>query len=845
VINISSTFVKLISSLLIALLLSTLTAFQNDVIAQEVPQLPTLDDLLEDPEFVENVEGAWANSSPGQPGTTSERGFWIWSIENEDDTYSYRYEDWGPQEPCTSTGCRTTATDPNVNTSNVNRDNGDRLVGAFHTHPLNPTYGTTSYGPSAEDQLAQNLFKIPMYIRDENGLHQFGDHGCRVSLLDCPDPPENDEQWQNNDTDGDGVIDAEELGDDLLNPPDTDNDGIPDYLDPIDDGSGDNDNEGAWSQQFGDPHLSTPDLKEYSFQAAGDYLLTRSTDPDDTFEVQVRYIPFEDGDVQWSGEGALAMKVVDDTVELYVESGGNLGVYVNGERVSVDVGVPYALPSGGALFSGAFFTVSWPDGTILEASTGSPDPSRLVRGFSRIYFPGFRRDKVEGLLGNFDGRSFNDFRLRNGAVVDEDQLYSTYQNAWSIQQGASTRLFTQGTDPYDPAFPTGTVSLQDFPSEDVEAALQTCRDAGVVERFVLAACAFDILVTGNEAWAGVAADIDRIANELVPTISPGAVFLPPGTSQEFTAVFFGSGSDNITWSSSGGSINGTGRLATYTAPNEPGTYTVSARVADNGLIGEATVVVPSATETCEGNYRIDATDTEVDIAVVRGCEVISGYLSIVDTQLRELELENLRMIDGNLSITRNSELRNLRGLRNLTTVNGIYITDNDALGTLSGLENLTTVNLILSIDDNSALTSLAALDNITTLNFLKVEHSDRLTSLNGLDNITTLNSLDLSFNRSLTSLTALSNITTLDSLTIAGQRNLTNLDGLDNLTAIRGRLYISGNDALTSIIDLSSLTEVSTSIIEDNPQLDCSSPPQPPFLPATSSSDNLVDCPTQ
>lgn len=123
------------------------------------------------------------------------------------------------------------------------------------------------------------------------------------------------------DSDGDGITNAEERingTDPYRLPCSLVSGGHP--CDPNDTRGGPTTGDGRYSGTLGDPHIVTPDDLRYSFQAAGDYLLTRSTNPGDTFEVQIRYAPFESNGRQWSGENALAMIVGFDKVELYPRS---------------------------------------------------------------------------------------------------------------------------------------------------------------------------------------------------------------------------------------------------------------------------------------------------------------------------------------------------------------------------------------------------------------------------------------------------------------------------------------------------------------------------------------------
>ena len=267
------------------------------------------------------------------------------------------------------------------------------------------------------------------------------------------------------DRDNNDELDASEVGD-PNNPTNTDGTSPSNYLDPDNDdddysdveeteaGTNKNDasskpeerDEGGWSGSWGDPHISTPDNNRYSFQAVGDYVLTRSTKPGDSFEIQVRYSPFSNNGSLWSGESALAARVLTDKVELYALPNRQFSLYINNVLAQLPSNNEIELDGGGKIVfvqvgnQLIHLTIAWPDGTVLITNLNSPDVTRAVRGFTRIYFPKERRRSVQGLLGNFDGIKSNDFRLRDGSLAlswSEKLLYiGGFRDAWSIAKGA-------------------------------------------------------------------------------------------------------------------------------------------------------------------------------------------------------------------------------------------------------------------------------------------------------------------------------------------------------------------------------------------------------------------------
>lgn len=76
------------------------------------------------------------------------------------------------------------------------------------------------------------------------------------------------------------------------------------------------------------------------------------------------------------------------------------------------------------------------------------------------------------------------------------------------------------------------------------------------------------------------------------SISPDSAKLLVGESQEFTATVSGTENTAVSWEASGGTIDGSGNTVTYTAPEQPGTFTLTATsLADPGKSATAEITV--------------------------------------------------------------------------------------------------------------------------------------------------------------------------------------------------------------------------------------------------------------
>ena len=157
---------------------------------------------------------------------------------------------------------------------------------------------------------------------------------------------------------------------------------------------------------------------------------------------------------------------------------------------------------------------------------------------------------------------------------------------------------------------------------------------------------------------------------------------------------------------------------------------------------------------------------------------------------------------GRLTVEKNTDITNLDGLANLTSVGGgLFIDDNSSLTSLNGLANLISVGGGLLIYSNGALTNLDGLASLTSVEgFLQIYNNASLTNLDGLANLTSVgDDLIIESNNNLTDLNGLANLTSVGgNLVIKTNLDLENLNGLASITSVGGNLNIVSNDALTN-----------------------------------------------
>ncbi len=158
-------------------------------------------------------------------------------------------------------------------------------------------------------------------------------------------------------------------------------------------------------------------------------------------------------------------------------------------------------------------------------------------------------------------------------------------------------------------------------------------------------------------------------------------------------------------------------------------------------------VSATATTTCPAATLQSA----ADFARYASCDRVTGDLRIQHSTLSSLEqLAQLRSVAGTLEISGNSELDDLQGLEQLTSVGALEIRDNAELDSLTGLDQLRSVSSI-DISDNAELENLEGLGGVERVHSLTIERNGLYDTL-GLDRLTEVGELTIKNNRKLISL---------------------------------------------------------------------------------------------
>ncbi len=266
---------------------------------------------------------------------------------------------------------------------------------------------------------------------------------------------------------------------------------------------------------WGDVHLRTFDGKWYDLQSVGDFILVKSTV--DNWQIQTRQEAWPNNPnvsvntafaTQVDGHTVIFDKFLDEDKKLKID--GNQTTLVSGQSLTIGnskiqrQGNMYTL-----IYAGADGIISTADDDKLIASentweNGTYVDLNVVPSYGRVSL-------LQGLLGNNDGLTSNDFALRDGALLPADPsseiIHGIWANEWQVRSNES--LFDTPS-PYAP--PPNKITLDHFPPAQVQAAIDRAIQMGIPDAALYAAV-LDFLVTQDPGF------LDGAANQFSPRFS--------------------------------------------------------------------------------------------------------------------------------------------------------------------------------------------------------------------------------------------------------------------------------------------------------------------------------------
>jgi hypothetical protein len=262
---------------------------------------------------------------------------------------------------------------------------------------------------------------------------------------------------------------------------------------------------------WGDIHVRTLDGTTYDFQAAGEFVASRSTAGD--FELQLR---LESTSFSSYVSIVTAVAVRVDSSRASVALGREPMLSVEGQPVDLPPGGGLDLPDGGRIErSKRGYEVYWSDGSSLCINVAKGHLNAFLRPALT------RRSTLSGLFGNFNGNAMDDVDavtaigslgsatgsgLQPGLAELARSIFFDDDNGWLVAQETSLFEYAPGQNTWTFRKPTPKreASVAGLPARWKQHAQAVCEEAGVTDRDLLEACIVDVGYTRDESFAETA-----------------------------------------------------------------------------------------------------------------------------------------------------------------------------------------------------------------------------------------------------------------------------------------------------------------------------------------------------
>ncbi|XP_028617654.1 mucin-4-like, partial [Grammomys surdaster] len=274
----------------------------------------------------------------------------------------------------------------------------------------------------------------------------------------------------------------------------------------------------AWT--FGDPHITTLDNANYTFNGLGDFLLVQAQDRSSSFLLEGRTA--QTGSASATNFIAFAAQYNTSslkspiTVQWFLEPNNTIRVVCNNQTVAFNTSDAKDLPkfnTTGILLTqnGSQVSANF-DGTVTISVIALSNILHASSSLSEEY-----RNHTEGLLGVWNDNPEDDFRMPNGSTIPSDSSEETlfhYGMTWQVN---GTGLLGTRTDPLPTKFTPIFLSQLSNKSSSSEDLTSVCNGDKQ--------CQFDILATGNRSIGQSTNSIFRTFQNLNDTLNQYPPFI--------------------------------------------------------------------------------------------------------------------------------------------------------------------------------------------------------------------------------------------------------------------------------------------------------------------------------
>ena len=359
-------------------------------------------------------------------------------------------------------------------------------------------------------------------------------------------------------------------------------------------------------------HLTTFDGLYYNFQAAGEFVLSESTIPGDSFAIQARMQPYG-GSSSVSVNTMIAAEVGSDRVTFGIDRTDT--VWIDGQGVSLS-GSPVVTLADGTLeqTSADTYRLVWNTGEELDITNAGAYLNATVS------LPSSDAGNVQGLLGNDGGNPADDLTLPGGApiaaggTISYAQLYGTYAASWEVTPSTSLMDYQTGQDAasfYNPNFPYNQILLGNLPPNAYQEALAAAQAAGITDPNLLQAAIVDYLFTGNpqalqasenvQQQEGTGATSGQTVTAAPPPVADVGVLANEATVVELTGT-----ADAIGFTAYLTSPEATDTLIKYLVNGNAGPGFLNASDFAGDILPNGTVTIAAGQTTAEFTVAIPA-----------------------------------------------------------------------------------------------------------------------------------------------------------------------------------------------------------------------------------------------